>query len=636
LADQRDRSRHQDNGPPGLNPSRTVLLRSPGRVESAYRGADKKPKTSNPDTVAAVKSYLKMSAEPANPPLVVQPGDRLPAGSTEILTEDSRSLPVPARVDQSIPFGYHRLLDRHGQSRLLIVSPGQCSLPEEPHNWGLSVQLYSARSSRSWGMGDLGDLHTIEEWSGKRGASYVLINPIHATTLVPPIQPSPYFPTSRRCKNPLFLRIEDVPGADKISEQLEPLARAGRELNSRSLIDRDDIARLKLEALHAIWEHHGVDPAFNEFRNQMGEDVQQYATYCALADIHGPQWSRWPTELQDANSPAVHDFAASNADTVSFHAWLQYLLELQLQLATDHVRVMHDLAIGVDRHGADTWADPSLYAMDYSVGAPPDIFATQGQDWGFPPFNPYQLMNAEYHPFISTLRAAFASGGALRFDHTIGLFRLWWIPENHGPFDGAYVRYPARDLLNILALESWRAKGWVVGEALGTVEAGIRPELAERNVMAYYLAADGAKMPLERYPKLAQTVVLTHDDPTLLALWDGSDLVEQIALGRQPNVKDTQVRRRRLMFLSGIRNDSGDVEVVEKVYDALARARSQLVAASLSDIALQRDRINMPATTDDVRANWRFPLPAPLESVLESSVATHVAGAMSAYAKRDD
>jgi 4-alpha-glucanotransferase len=274
--------------------------------------------------------------------------------------------------------------------------------------------------------------------------------------------------------------------------------------------------------------------------------------------------------------------------------------------------------------------------MNYSVGAPPDIFATQGQDWGFPPFHPYELIKAEFHPFIATLRAAFSSGGALRFDHTIGLFRLWWIPENHGPFDGAYVRYPARDLLNILALESWRARGWVVGEALGTVEAGIRPELARRNVMAYYLAADGAKMPLERYPKSAQTVVLTHDDPTLLALWNGSDLREQHALGRQPNIKDTEARVRRLTFLSGLRKNASDVEVVEKIHDALARSRSQLVAPSLTDVALQRDRVNMPATTDDVRANWCFPLPAPLESVLESPVAAHVATAMSAYSKRTD
>jgi len=612
-------------------------LRSPGRVESVYRGADKKPKTSNPDSVAAVKSYLQASGAPTDLPVVVQTGDPFPAGSAEILTEDNRTLPVPARADQSVPFGYHRIIDHKGRNRLLVVSPGQCSAPETRHNWGLSVQLYSARSTRSWGMGDLGNLHTIERWSGERGASYVLINPIHATTLVPPVQPSPYFPTSRRHKNPLYLCIEEVPGAERVAAELEPVARAGRELNSRTLIDRDEIARLKLEALHMIWQHHHLDPGFDQFRKQMGDDVQQYATYCALADIHGPQWSNWPADLQDVNSSAVRDFAAANADAVSFHAWLQYLLGLQLRPATKHLRVMQDLAIGVDRHGADTWADPGLYAMDYSVGAPPDIFTTLGQDWGFPPFQPYELMKAEYRPFISTLRSAFASGGgALRFDHTIGMFRLWWIPERHGPFDGAYVRYPARDLLNILALESWRVQGWVVGEALGTVEAGVRPELAQRNVMAYYLAADGREKPIERYPRLAQTVVLTHDDPTLLALWDGSDLVEQIALGRQPNIKDTGVRRRRLMFLSGLRNDSTDVEVVEKVHDTLAHSRSQLVAPSLTDVALQRNRINMPGTTDDVRSNWCFPLPEPLESVLDSSVAAHVADAMSTYAKRQD
>jgi 4-alpha-glucanotransferase len=639
LADQRDRSGYETDGPPRLNPAlrptRRILLQSPGRVERAYRGADRKPKTSNPGTVSALEAHLRAGGRPQNAPLVVQPGDRFPAGSMEILTEDNRTLPAPSRADQSLPFGYHTLIDRHDHQRHLIVSPGQCHKPGSKHNWGLSVQLYAARSAASWGMGDLGDLHTIERWSIDRGASYVLINPIHATTLVPPVQPSPYFPTSRRCKNPLFLRIEDVPGAREAGVALEPLARAGHALNQTALIDRDEVARLKLEALHLIWKHHHVDAGFNEFRNRMGEDVQKYAIYCALADIHGAQWSGWPAELQDVTSQAVHDFAAANNDAVSFHAWLQYLLELQIKPVTDTVRVMHDLAIGVERHGADTWCDPGLYAMDYSVGAPPDVFAALGQGWGFPPFDPYKLMEAEYRPFISTLRAAFASGGALRFDHTVGLFRLWWIPPGHSPFDGAYVRYPARDLLNILALESHRAQGWVVGEALGTVEIGVRPELARRNVLAYYLAADGRNLPLERYPVMAQTVVLTHDDPTLLGLWDGSDLVEQDALGRQPNVKDTEVRRQRLMSLSGLDRKATDAEVVEGVHAALARARSQLVAASLTDVALQRDRINMPGTTDDVRANWCIPLPAPLESVLDSPVATHVANSMRDYAGQD-
>jgi 4-alpha-glucanotransferase len=243
-------------------------------------------------------------------------------------------------------------------------------------------------------------------------------------------------------------------------------------------------------------------------------------------------------------------------------------------------------------------------------------------------------MNAEYRPFISMLRAAFSSG-ALRFDHTVGLFRLWWISNGLGPFDGVYVRYPARDLLNILALESSRAKGWVIGEALATVETGVRPELAKRNILAYYLATEGRRRQPERYPVMAQTVVLTHDHPTLLGLWDGSDLAEQHALARQPNLKDTELRRRLLMSLSGLDSDATDEQMVEGVHDALARARSQLVAASLSDIALQRDRVNMPATTDDVRANWCIPLPAPLETVLESPVADHVANSLQRYAHQD-
>ena len=142
------------------------------------------------------------------------------------------------------------------------------------------------------------------------------------------------------------------------------------------------------------------------------------------------------------------------------------------------MRLVQDLAVGVDPDGADAWVWQDLLADGFSIGAPPDEFEPDGQSWGLPPWIPWRLRDAGYRPLAALLRAAMVAGGGLRIDHVMGLTRLFWVPEGGDPADGAYVRFAGHELLELVALESARAEAIVVGEDLGTVEEGLREELA--------------------------------------------------------------------------------------------------------------------------------------------------------------
>src|SRR5207248_7836209 len=253
---------------------------------------------------------------------------------------------------------------------------------------------------------------------------------------------------------------------------------AGRGLNTSDRIDRDAVWEAKMPALEQAFKEFADSSSFDRYRNEQGDALEGFAIYSAIAEVHDRMWTEWPEELRSPARREVAQYAADHDDRVRFHQWLQWRLDEQLAAAGSEIGLVHDLAIGVDPAGADAWLWQDAFALSVRVGAPPDEFNSAGQDWGLPPFNPWTLRLALYEPFIQTVRAGFRHAAGLRFDHVMGLFRLWWIPENGSATDGVYVRYPAKEMLDILALESVRAGGYVVGEDLGTVEPYVRHELA--------------------------------------------------------------------------------------------------------------------------------------------------------------
>jgi 4-alpha-glucanotransferase len=548
----------------------------------------------------------------------------------ELILESGEELRVDTALPSNLPFGYHQLrLDDASAPVRLIVSPDRCHLPEDLKTWGWSVQLYALRSEESWGIGDLHDLARFASWSsGELGAGMLMINPLHAAQPVLPQQPSPYYPSSRRYRNPLYLRIEDIPGASEAPCDLERIARAGRDLNRSRLIDRDAVFHLKMDALACIWKSARHDPSFDQFCAREGKALERFATFSALAERHGGGWQSWPEAYRHPDSAAVKRFAREHADRVRFHSWVQWLIDEQLAKSCYTLAIMQDLPIGVDGGGADGWAWQDIFAKGVSVGAPPDKFNTDGQDWGLPPFVPHKLRASGYEPFIETIRATLRHAGGLRIDHVLGLFRLFWVPQGLGPANGAYVRYNADEMLAILALESYRAQAFVVGEDLGTVEEGVCDKLARNGVLSYRVFWFETEPP-STYPEMALTAVSTHDLPTLAGMWTGSDLEAQQRIGLNPNRKETAESRSRISQMTGVKENSPVEQVIRGVHQLLAAAPSRLITASLEDVLGVEERPNMPATGPDKWPNWSIALPKTLEELEKEPIVREVAAMLS-------
>ncbi len=565
----------------------------------------------------------------APPPLsdhvaIVAPGERLPvAGVVEL--EDGTPLPGGDRLPRDVPYGYHHLHPAAGPDRLLLTGPGRCHLPAGIRAWGWAVQLATLRSAASWGIGDLDDLARLEAWTAAQGGGFVAVSPLSAPNPGPDPEPSPYYPSTRRFGNPLHIAVERVPGAEALGVALEGHARAGRELNASGVIERGAVLAAKLQALEAIHAQRAEHDRFEAWRAREGTALERWATFATLTEVHGAGWRSWPPQFHDPDGAAVADFAAQHQLRVAFHAWVQWCFDAQLAAASQTVRRIADMPVGVDPGGFDAWDWQDQLAHGASIGAPPDRFNAAGQDWGLPPLIPHRLREAGYRPFIETIRAQLRHAGGLRIDHVLGLFRLWWVPAGGGPAMGAYVRSATRELLEIVAIESERSGAVIIGEDLGTVPRGVRAELRRRRVLSTRLAVF-ERVPPARYPRDAFTAVTTHDLPTVAGIWTGVDLDDQAAAGIVPDRDALALLRERLARVAGVTDAASPHDVVIDAHRALAGSPASLVAASLEDAVGERHRPNIPGTTRMQRDNWSSPLARSLEElVLDPGVAALVA-----------
>jgi 4-alpha-glucanotransferase len=483
----------------------------------------------------------------------------------------------------------------------------------------------------------LTDLADLAVWSAAgHGADFVLVNPLHAAAPTPPMEPSPYLPTSRRFVNPLYLRVEAVPEFAYLRKRGR-IRKAQEYVQSRArkseLIDRDTAWKVKRAALAAVYRvkrSAGRDLAYRAFCERHGRSLDDFATWCVLTEEFGGDWHEWPKEFQHPAAPAVGEFAAENADAVDFHRWLQWQLDDQLtatqataMAAGMSLGIMHDLAVGVDPNGADSWALQDVLALGVTAGAPPDEFNQLGQDWSQPPWRPDELMNQAYGPFRALVSSLLRHAGGVRIDHIIGLFRLWWIPKGSPPTEGTYVRYDHEAMIGIVALEAHRAGAVVVGEDLGTVEPWVRDYLRERGLFGtsiLWFEADrdggGGPLPAERWREYCLSAVTTHDLPPTAGYLAGEHVRLREELGLLTRSADEELvadRRQQAAWLDELRrvgllgDDPGVDDIVAALHGYLGRTPSRLLALSLTDAVGERRTQNQPGTSDEY-PNWRVPL----------------------------
>ncbi|MBW2732018.1 MAG: 4-alpha-glucanotransferase [Deltaproteobacteria bacterium] len=617
------------------------------------------------------------------------PGELKKLGVTE--QGDESFVRYGLEIPVSLPLGYHRLAIEPADGSptmtagmALICTPPRCYRPgalrEGRRVWGTAIQLYALRSARNWGIGDFSDLADMVQLCAELGAAVVGLNPLHAMFPHNPWHCSPYSPSSRLFLNTVYIDVEAVPefalsreareilGSDEFQQRLAT-ARA------REIIEYGEVGSLKrwmLEALYREFQARHIKQgskraeAFHAFVEQQGEALRLHALFEALQEhFHTKDheiwgWQVWPEDYRDPRSEAALAFAVDHEERVQFFQYLQWVADEQLSrasaLAADlglGIGLYTDLAVSVDRAGAEVWGNQQVFADTAAAGAPPDALAPQGQNWGLPPMIPQRLRDAEYAPFVAVLRANMRHAGALRIDHVMGLLRLYWVAQGRSAAEGGYVHYPFEDLVALVALESHRNGCLVIGEDLGTVPQEIRRTLRQWGVLSYRLMPfeydkKGALTAPEDYPRQALVAASTHDLPPVAGMWSGRDIDWRCDLGifvgkeREDRERANRAKERGA-FLSALQKagllDEGDLPDVRAedaptealllaVQRYLAATPAQLMMVQWEDILGVQEQVNLPGTTDE-HPNWKRRLPLNVEELKRSPLLRQLAGELS-------
>lgn len=577
---------------------------------------------------------------------------------TESIEMDGRTwVRKTATVLVSLPLGYHEIDIRMGGRTATfryIVTPDRAFvhpyLGRGGRLTGVAISLYGVRSERNWGCGDFRDLRDVLDWAvDDLGAGFVALNPLHAIHNRRPFNTSPYLPNCIFYQNFLYIDVEAVDGYAENRRVRElrdcpGVQREIAELRASPFVEYERVSALKLRFLKRIFAgllHKWAgkpDPRFQAFLDREGSLLEKFATYCALDEsLHrrNPDlwtWPQWPREYQDPDSPETQTFRHKHWRSVMFYQFLQWQIDLQLAAAQQFARdrrlaigLYHDLALATDSFGSDLWAHRPFFVQGCRVGSPPDDFSPKGQDWAFPPPNTERHRENGYCLFAESIRKNCRHGGALRIDHVMRLFRLYWIPDDADATKGAYVKEQNNDFVRILALESVRNGVVIVGEDLGTVEPEVREELARFGMLSYRLFyfeknENSEFRPHQEYPRQALVASTTHDLPTLAGFWVGADIQARREAGVLDDAgwrSQTEARAREkqkmldVLFRDGLmrpdlpRLAADYPELTGDLHNAvagfLALTPSQLLAVNQEDITKERAQQNLPGTT------WQYP-----------------------------
>ncbi len=612
-------------------------------------------------------------------------GPGLAAVDVRIINE-RRFVQLELPVPDGLPIGYYDLTVRAegsgaepaGPTRL-IVAPSHCFVPaclaEGQRLWGLAFQLYAVRSGSNWGAGDFRDLSQILEWAGEKlGAGLIGLNPLHALKNTRPYHISPYSPTSRLYINELYVDVERLPEFHASEEARgfvdgQDFRNTLDELRKRDEVDYDGVAELKRKLLALSYQqflkdhYAGAEPdlapltvrarELDRFIREEGEALELFAVFQTLEEERsavqspGSVWQEWPPEYRVPWSPAVREFARRHRRRVRFFQYVQWIaaqqlrdLKLQVGRLQMPLGLYQDLALGADPCGADSWVFQNVLSLGADSGAPPDALGPEGQNWGLPPINPVRLRETRYNMFIRLLRNNFKYGGAIRLDHVMALFRLFWIPKGMPASSGTYVGYPFDELLAIVALESARSRTLVIGEDLGTVPDWVRDHLARAQILSYRVFyfernENGTWKAPEEYPKHSMAVASTHDLPTLRGFWSGEDIRVRAGLGMFP---DEEARRQAWeereaqkgkilralkaeeLLPEGMTEDPATAptmspELCRAIHSYLGRTPSWIILANIEDALGELAQTNMPGTVDS-HPNWSRKLSAGLDEVM--------------------
>ncbi len=628
--------------------------------------------------------FLTAGSTPHEVPVSLGTKYAAASASIRIQLEDRKTIDLEialaadhVRLPDDLPLGYHQLSVQIGgeswaPSRL-IVCPDRAFEPawlRDGRTAGLAISLYGLRSQRNWGCGDTTDLRALTDWVAERTqTSFIALNPLHAIANRQPYNTSPYLPNSIFYRNPIYLDVEAIPEFASSSRAMtliesQAVQKEIAALRNAELVEYERVYALKLRFLKLLfqafldneWRNVTARAAeLKEYIEREGDLLQGFAVHSAFDEAFHKEcpdvwnWQSWPEPYKDPESPQTREFARKHWRSVLFYKYMQWQLDVQLDAAHRHalekglgIGLYHDLALATDHLGSDLWAHRQFFVSGCRVGAPPDGFSPKGQDWGFPPPASERHDEDGYRLFAESIRKNCRHGGALRIDHVMRFFRLYWIPDGLEATDGTYVRDRFQALLSILALESVRNQVLIIGEDLGTVPDEAREVLRRFGILSYRLLYfeqnNGRFRPPQDYPRDALVSATTHDLPTLAGFWSGRDIDARRDAGLLPDERAYQSMRtdrarekqKLLDLLSTLKllpdwfpRDASQVpELVGELHNAivgfLASTPSKLMVLNQEDLLKQAEQQNLPGSTFQY-PNWRRKMKCTVEELWTSN-----------------
>ncbi len=562
---------------------------------------------------------------------------------------DGRSVTERAVALPVLPIGRHRLIVGEVECALTIAPPQAYSPASASRKrFGAAAQLYVLRraqeSGRDQGIGDFSALATAGEQAGEAGAAYLGVSPLHMLFPRDRGRASPYYPSDRRFLDPIYIDVLDdagLPRDEALNAALASLAPRFTAASETKSVEYEEVWLAKHAALQArsasflrLRTARPGDPLiadYHAFARSGGGTLRRFAAFQAAAEGEaGGNWRLWPPGLRDRDPQAIDHAVERNRAGFEFALFCQWLADRQLGRAAGRARdrgleigLYRDLAVGAAPDGTEAWAHAGALAQGVTVGAPPDPFSVQGQNWGLPAPNPLAGAGEGWTSVSAVYRANMRHAGMLRIDHAMGLQRLFLIPDGARPAEGAYLSYPLDDLIGHIALESERAHCMVIGEDLGTVAEGFRDRLTRANIMGMrvlWFERKGVEFePTASYPPTSVACVATHDLATLAGWWQGADIAERLALGLftlaeagEAIAERREEKRALLRALAAANLTVSQMEdgplpegTAAAVHALIGGSSSMFAHAQFDDLTGETVATNLPGT-DRERPNWRL------------------------------